>query len=229
MDVIVKGRQTGIAQRFRDHANEKLVKIQKLDSKVMRIDVEVSKEPNPRLSDRRERVELTCRTKGPVIRAEAAAEDRYAALDQALARLKERLRKICDRRKVHHGAHTPRSVAEATREPAGTANPMGAAPPLDTASRGWTAAPTAGSTPAAAVPVEEDSDQAVVPLETRGEAPLVVREKIHRANPMSLDQALLEMELVGHDFFLFRDSESGHPSVVYRRRGFDYGVIRLEE
>jgi hypothetical protein len=55
----------------------------------------------------------------------------------------------------------------------------------------------------------------------------VVREKTHRAQPMTLDQALYEMELVGHDFYLFMDSDSDCPAVVYRRRGYDYGVIRL--
>jgi hypothetical protein len=45
---------------------------------------------------------------------------------------------------------------------------------------------------------------------------------------MTLDQALYEMELVGHDFFLFVDAATKCPSVVYRRRAYDYGVIRLE-
>ncbi len=44
---------------------------------------------------------------------------------------------------------------------------------------------------------------------------------------MTVDQALYQMELVGHDFYLFHDADCGQPSVVYRRRGFDYGVIRL--
>lgn len=228
MDVIVKGRHTGIAQGFRDHANDKLAKVQKLDSKVMRIDVEVSRERNPRLSDRRERVELTCHTKGPAIRAEAAADDRYAALDQALTRLKERLRKVCDRRKVHRGAHTPRSVAEATREAAGTPLGTDPSPPPETAGTRGGATATAGA-PERHSALDDDADQAVVPLETKGDAPVVVREKTHRASPMTLERALFEMELVGHDFFLFRDSDSGRPSVVYRRRGFDYGVIRLAE
>ena len=62
-----------------------------------------------------------------------------------------------------------------------------------------------------------------------GDGPLVVREKVHAAPPMTIDQALLEMELVGHDFYLFHDSECDRFSVVYRRRGYDYGVIRLVE
>ena len=55
-----------------------------------------------------------------------------------------------------------------------------------------------------------------------------MREKAHAAAPMTLEQALYEMELVGHDFYLFVDKESQKPSVVYRRRGYDYGVISLE-
>ncbi|MGH3922136.1 MAG: sigma 54 modulation/S30EA ribosomal C-terminal domain-containing protein, partial [Pseudonocardiaceae bacterium] len=55
----------------------------------------------------------------------------------------------------------------------------------------------------------------------------IVRRKRHSANPMTVDQALYEMELVGHDFYLFSDADSGLPSVVYRRRGFHYGVIQL--
>ncbi len=57
----------------------------------------------------------------------------------------------------------------------------------------------------------------------------MVREKFHAAAPMTIDQALLEMELVGHDFFLFNDQKCSLPSVVYRRCGYDYGVIRLVE
>ena len=69
----------------------------------------------------------------------------------------------------------------------------------------------------------------VVPIAMEGNGPLVVREKFHSATPMTIDRALLEMELVGHDFFLFRDESCHLPSVVYRRRGYHYGVIRLVE
>jgi hypothetical protein len=64
-------------------------------------------------------------------------------------------------------------------------------------------------------------------MEVRGDGPLVVREKTHAAAPMALDQALYEMELVGHDFYLFVDVDTKQPSVVYRRHGYDYGVIHL--
>ena len=103
MDIIFRSRRTNIPERFREHAVGKLVKIEKLDPKATRVDVEVSKEPNPRQSGRRERVELTILSRGPVIRAEACADDRYTALDLAFAKLEARLRRACDRRKIHHG------------------------------------------------------------------------------------------------------------------------------
>jgi len=80
----------------------------------------------------------------------------------------------------------------------------------------------------------DDSDQTepesgLVPIQMEGDGPLILREKVHAARPMTIDQALLEMELVGHDFYLFHDRDCDRFSVVYRRRGYDYGVIRLVE
>ena len=203
MDIVVKGRNTEVAERFRQHVEEKLAKIEKLDAKVISIDVECSQERNPRLSDQREVIELTIRSRGPVVRAEAAAQDCYAALDLAVAKLENRLRRARDRRKVHHGAKTPVSVAVAT---AGLdASPNGLLP--DRADDAEDDGPTDWGVPS--------------------DGPMFVREKVHDAVPMDLDQALYEMELVGHDFFLFVDSDGQRPSVVYRRRGYQYGVIRL--
>ncbi|MGW6494203.1 ribosome hibernation-promoting factor, HPF/YfiA family [Nonomuraea angiospora] len=217
MDIIVKGRHTGVSDRFRDQAMTKLARIERLDNKLIRVDVEVSKERNPRLADQRERVELTIHSRGPAIRAEASADDRFAALDMALDKLEGRLRRLADRRKVHHGNHCPPSVAEITA----------------------TLPDVADLTPReATVPAEAEEDEQVqrdqryddiVPIEMDGEGPLIVREKFHKAEPMTIDQALLEMELVGHDFYLFRDKESGQPCVVYNRRGYNYGVLRLVE
>ncbi|MFG3259280.1 ribosome hibernation-promoting factor, HPF/YfiA family [Streptomyces sp. NPDC048172] len=214
MDIVVKGRKTEVPDRFRKHVAEKLEKIKKLDGKVINLDVEVCKEHNPRQADRSDRVEITLRSRGPVIRAEAAASDPYAALDLASSKLEARLRKQHDKRRVHRGgSRAPMSVAAATAHLAAELNGE-----LDAAAR-----------PAAA---PEDDGQPVVTkmgsLEIQGEGPLVVREKTHAAAPMTLDQALYEMELVGHDFYLFVDSETKQPSVVYRRHGYDYGVIHLE-
>ncbi|MET8861597.1 ribosome-associated translation inhibitor RaiA [Nonomuraea sp. NPDC004580] len=221
MDIIVKGRHTGVSERFRDHVTTKLARIERLDNKLIRVDVEVSKERNPRLAGQRERVELTIHSRGPAIRAEASADDRFAALDLALDKLEGRLRRLADRRKVHHGNHCPPSVAEITRTLPGAVEP---------APRAQTAVPRQAE--AEEDERQEKSDQLyddIVPIEMDGDGPLIVREKFHRAEPMTIDQALLEMELVGHDFYLFRDKESGQPCVVYNRRGYNYGVLRLVE
>ncbi|GAA2514155.1 ribosome hibernation-promoting factor, HPF/YfiA family [Streptomyces gobitricini] len=210
MDIVVKGRKTEVPERFRKHVAEKLKleKIQKLDAKVISLDVEVSKEHNPRQADRSDRVEITLHSRGPVIRAEAAAGDPYAALDLATGKLEARLRKQHDKRHTRRGTGRL-SAAEVADTVPGVAHLNG---------NGSVAVEERDSVPTTRMG----------PLEVRGEGPLVVREKTHTAAPMSLDQALYEMELVGHDFYLFVDSETKQPSVVYRRHAYDYGVIHLE-
>jgi ribosomal subunit interface protein len=236
VDIIFKGRRTDVLDRFRRHAIEKLAKVERLDHKAIRVDVEVTAERNPRQSQRRERVELTISSRGPAIRAEAAAEDRYAALDMAFAKLESRLRRACDRRKGRHGAHAAIRVidlpaadtaaaqaGEPGAEPQGEiAEPTGARPGAQNGAA-WSE-PDAAS---AGDPLPADGADDVVPVAMEGEGPLIVREKFHGASPMAIDQALFEMEMVGHDFFLYRDIENGCPSVIYRRRGYQYGVIRL--
>ncbi|MFI0237010.1 ribosome hibernation-promoting factor, HPF/YfiA family [Streptomyces sp. NPDC016845] len=211
MDIVVKGRKTEVPERFRKHVAEKLKldKIQKLDGKVISLDVEVSKEPNPRQADRCDRVEITLRTRGPVIRAEAAASDPYAALDLATDKLDARLRKEHGKRSTRRGTKRISAAEVAEVVPgAATLNGDGSVVRDETEGDG--------------VPTTKMGS-----LEVQGEGPLVVREKTHVAAPMTLDQALYEMELVGHDFYLFVDSETKEPSVVYRRHAYDYGVIHL--
>ena len=253
MDIIFKGRRTDVQERFRRHASAKLSRIERLDSKAIRVDVEVTAERNPRQADRRERVELTIRSRGPVIRAEAAADDRYAALDRAIAKLEARLRRSGDRRKSRHAAAEragalqpvpsglgPGSGAENGQAgpPDGVVVPPPAAPQRRRGRRSFRGFEGFGrrerngraQLPAQPGPATEaDADPEQVPIQMEGDGPLVVREKFHTARPMSIDQALLEMELVGHDFYLFRDDACGHPSVVYRRHGYQYGLIRLIE
>jgi ribosomal subunit interface protein len=286
MEITFKGRHTSVPERFRRHATAKLAKLEKLDHNAIRIDVEVSTERNPRQADRSERVELTIRSRGPAIRAEAAADDRYAALDLAFAKLEGQLRKIAERRKVRSGGLTVRStdalaaVAAGPAEArtiaaeaaaladvaipamprpddaavlAGTpvgrkANGKGSGKPSARAAARVGTRPNGPRRPEAVVPLpafpQDDGaghdfegfrDEAeaeatvsgVLPMQMVGDGPLIVREKFHASHPMTIDDALLEMELVGHDWFAYHDSKCGKFSVVYRRRGYDYGVIRL--
>jgi ribosomal subunit interface protein len=246
MDITFKGRHTTVPERFRRHATAKLAKLEKLDSKAMRVDVEVSQERNPRQADHSERVELTIRSRGPAIRAEAAADDRYAALDLAFAKLEGRLRRVAERRKARRSDLTVRSPEVLAGVGAGTEAAQDIAMEgafLDEVPAGLNGRALNGKRESVlplpgtfddreAEPGEgaEDPGAAgMVPIQMEGDGPLVVREKVHHSRPMTIDQALMEMELVGHDFYLFHDSACDKFSVVYRRRGYDYGVIRLVE
>jgi ribosomal subunit interface protein len=199
VDIVVKGRNVEVPEHFRVHVQDKLALCERLDPRVYHVDVELFHEKNPRQSAQCQRVEITVRGKGPVVRAEACADSFYGALDAAVLRLESRLRRVHDRRRVHHGTRTPVSAGE------------------------FAMALVAGQDGGSV-------DTAVEELDTAGDATesLVVRDKTHQATPMTTAEALHEMELVGHDFYLFADKESGLPSVVYRRHGYDYGVIRLE-
>ena len=197
MEIVVVGRHTELPEKFRLHVEDKLAKINLLAPTAQRVDVEVTHENNPRLSGISERVELTVRDKGPVVRAEASADDRYAALDLATTKLLERLRRSRDRRKDHRN-NTPLAPVD-VRPP----EPIAPAPP-------------------ALVPGEAVEH-------TLGDSPVIIREKVHEATPMTVDDALYEMEMVGHDFFLFIDAETAQPSVAYRRHGWSYGVFKLDK
>ena len=203
MDVVVKGHHITVTDGFRSYVEDKINRLEKLDQRVIRVEVKASVDnrKGPRTDDCR--VEITVRSKGPIVRAEAVAEDKQAAFDSALDKLMAQLRKAADRKRVHRGRRTPVSVGQATAA-------------LD------------GFPGDAAVEETDDDVRTVAGMTVEGDGPLVVREKVHGADPMTLEQALYEMELVGHDFYLFVESETRRPSVVYRRKGYDYGVIHLD-
>lgn len=194
MDIVVRGRHLDVSDRFREHVAGKVGKVDRFGLPIAHVDVEVSFEPNPRQSDRAYEVELTCRGTGPVIRAEAHAQDKYAATDIAVARLEERLRRAADRKRN-------RRTDKVLVVPAADIVAKSVEPSADT----------------------EPDDGTVWE-----EGPIVVRLKEHVAQPMTVAQAVESLELVGHDFYLFRDSDSGAASVVYHRRGYNYGLLRLE-
>lgn len=195
MEIVVRGRNVVVPDHYRQHVGEKLAKVERYDHKIIRTDVELQHERNPRQNGSCQHVEITCRTRGPVVRSEACAEDFYKALDLATERLERRFRQAADRRRVHHGRRTPKSMHEFA---------------------------------AVAAPQPSDQDGADQDDEQGDRGPgQVVREKIHPDTPMTVDDALFEMELVGHDFYLFQDKVSGRPSVVYRRHAYDYGLLRL--
>ncbi|MBV8933228.1 MAG: ribosome-associated translation inhibitor RaiA [Kutzneria sp.] len=230
MDIVVKGRNVEVPEHYRVHVADKLARLERYDRKVIRFDVELFHEPNRRQSKNCQRVEITVKGRGPVVRAQACAGDFYGALDSAVSKLESRLRKLHDRRRVHYGRRGPAAasalggVAEGSVEDRG---PRISTAVLDTDSRSYSVTEIRSTESdldhlMPKVPAQRwDTD---VPARLPGQ---VVREKERDAKPMTIDQALCQMELVGHDFYLFHDVDKECPSVVYRRKGFDYGVIRL--
>lgn len=214
MDIVVKGRNVEVPDHYRQHVADKLAKVERYDHKIISVDVELFHEKNRRQSDNCQRVELTCFSRGPVIRAEACTADFYSALDAAIAKLESRLSRAADRRRIHRGRRSPVSVAAAT---APLAEPQMASVAVASPDGRTTDWPTSESHDLEAWEDAQDENQ---PWR-------IVREKEHPGEPMTVEDALFHMELLGHDFYLFNDKESGRPSVVYRRRAYDYGVLSL--
>ncbi|MGJ3507082.1 ribosome hibernation-promoting factor, HPF/YfiA family [Enemella sp. A6] len=206
MDVLVTGRHCTVSDEFRDHVMEKISKVERLRDRVIRIEVQVSAYGNKRNPDEGSRVEITLHSKGPLVRAEATADDKMAAFEHAMDRLRTQLRRAADRRKVHRGQRSPQGLRQATA--ALPDLPLEPSPePHDE---------------------EENGKRNVAGIEVEGDGPLVVREKTFPQVPMTLAQALDQMELVGHDFYLFHDADTGLASCAYKRKGYTYGVIRLD-
>lgn len=204
-EVVFKGRNVEIPEHFRRYVEQKLARLERFDRTIYLFDIELDHERNRRQRKACQRVEITARGRGPIVRGEACADSFYAALESAMVKLESRLRRDKDRRKVHYGDKTPVSVAEAT-----------AAIP---------AAEIAFSTePGTPHQHDEAVLDGVVEYHELGQ---IARTKEHPAKPMSVDDALYEMELVGHNFFLFYDQQTQRPSVVYRRHAYDYGLIQL--
>ncbi|MDP7736575.1 ribosome hibernation-promoting factor, HPF/YfiA family [Mycobacterium paragordonae] len=211
-EIVFKGRNVEIPDHFRIYVSQKLARCERFDKTIYLFDVELDHERNRRQRKACQRIEITARGRGPVVRGEACADSFYAALESAVAKLENRLRRGKDRRKVHYGDKTPVSLAEATA----------VLPPPEKA---FNAEPADAHDHVGAEP--DGKDHLDHGDHKDHEPGKVVRTKEHPAKPMSVDDALYEMELVGHDFFLFFDKETERPSVVYRRHAYDYGLIRL--
>ena len=231
MEIVVTGRNVEVPEHFRVHVAEKVERLERYDHKIVGLEVELFHERNRRQLKNCQRVEITGRGCGPVARAEACAQDFYSALDAAIAKLEGRLRRSHDRRRitarrttvlVGRGGQTMLLDAPPDVDlPAPRESVDGAfAAELDDVD----ALPAALSNGSAEVVDDPTAELDEVDGHLPGQ---IVRRKVHTAHPMSVDDALSRMELVGHDFYLFTDVENSAPSVVYRRKGYDYGVIRL--
>jgi len=214
MDISINGRNLGITDRFRDYATEKAEKVAHLADKALAFEVKVSRHAEKNGSNGDDRVELTLIGPGPLVRAESTGSDKYVAFDLALDKLVERIRRAKDRQKVHRGKRRPTSLREAS-------------------AAGFSVVDIQPATPETMEKVRTGTIDVIDGSAAQGEeeewSPVVIRKKVFAAVPMTVDDALYYMELVGHDFYLFIDAETDRPSVVYRRKGWDYGVIGLDD
>jgi ribosomal subunit interface protein len=239
VEIVITGRNVEVPDHFRVHVGEKVERLERYDHKIVGLEVELFHERNRRQLKNCQRVEITGRGCGPVARAEACAQDFYSALDAAISKLEARLRRSHDRRRIT----ARRTTVLVGRGGGGQTMLLEAPPDLDTVDAdvpGQRADSDVdldpppqlanGSVDGMADPAVDSlaDDASPVDMELDEHRPgQIVRRKVHTGHPMSVDDALSRMELVGHDFYLFSDSETGAPSVVYRRKGYDYGVISL--
>jgi len=213
MEISVTGRNVGVTDRFREYATEKAERIEHLCEKAIAFEIKVTRHHETRGSSGDDRVEITIIGPGPLVRAEASGSDKFVAFDLAMGKIVERIRQAKDRKKVHRGQHRPTSLREASAEGFSSMGVQAAS--VDVLEKVRTGAiDVVGE-------AENDEDEVY--------SPVVIRTKTFGATPMTVDDALYYMELVGHDFYLFIDKETHRPSVVYRRKGWDYGVIGLDE
>ncbi|MDM4762701.1 ribosome-associated translation inhibitor RaiA [Galbitalea sp. SE-J8] len=212
MDTIITARNVDVTDRFREYATDKASKVEALAPRTIALEVKLSRHRETRGSAGDDRIELTLIGPGPLVRAESSGSDKYVAFDLAFGKLVERIRQTKDRRKVHRGQHRPTSLREAA---GGEFRAVGVVP----ADAAVLEAVRTGSIPVVEA-AEAEADEEYCPV--------VIREKVFASTPMTVDDALYYMELVGHDFYLFIDRDTQRPSVVYRRKGWDYGVIALD-
>lgn len=208
MDVNIHGRNVGITDRFESYVESKTEKVAGLLPKAQTFEVKVSRQSD-RSPKHGDRVEITLIGPGPVIRAESAGADKYSAFDMAYGRVLERIRRSKDRKQDRRGrGRTSLGDAAATDFAVIDIEPA-PAEVIDAVATG-------------AVPVQQESGEDQY-------TPIVIRSKEFPAERLAVEEAVDQMELVGHDFFLFIDSSTDKPSVVYRRKGWNYGVISLSD
>ncbi|MDO5687821.1 MAG: ribosome-associated translation inhibitor RaiA [Pseudoscardovia radai] len=212
MEIVVTGRHTQVKQKFRDVVETKMNRVTAIAPDAERAQVVLSHEGNPRQADTAKRVEITVIAGRTVVRAEASSSDEFSALDIAMDKLTLRLRRMRDRRKDHRRGYTqivdngPVDVLSQVEETEVEEEPN----------------TSAGEAVAGDLGPGESVEVKV------GDTPIVIRRKLHIAEPMTIDEALYEMELIGHDFFLFVNKDTNRPSVVYHRHGWSYGVFEID-
>ena len=204
MKTQIKGRNVTITDALQQYANEKIEHVHKLllqrkIDEVTRVELELQVEKNPSIPEPCI-AEATVFTRGPVIRARESSTDMYAAIDLVSDKLVRRVKKYHDT--AHGKTRHGHDKLALPAEPDAELAPVAAALLPDELIAGETHA---------------------------GDNGRVVKTKQFALKPMSVHEATLQMELVGHDFFVFTNAESNRTNVVYRRNDGHYGLIEPVE
>jgi ribosome hibernation promoting factor len=203
MKIQVKGRHIVVTDALEAYAEEKLARLHKYVNEkhideVTRVELELIVEKNRHNNAHSQVAEATVFTRGPVIRAKESSNDMYASIDLVTEKVERQVKKYRDR--VQHRAqrhHGKAADVVAPETNGGEAAPAGAE-----------------GEPAVALAAPVDHIE-----------PRVVKSKQFALKPMSVEEAALQLELVGHDFFVFTNAETSDTNVVYKRRDGHYGLI----
>jgi putative sigma-54 modulation protein len=197
MEIVVRGKNVKVPAALQETTKEKLAKFERLSLKMTRIEVDYSEIRNPRVSDK-ELCEVTVHLKGHFVKAHASAPDQAAALDLVIDKVEHQLTRLKD--KLVGRSHPRRRR-------------LAPPPPLEDFDEEGTLA-------------DLDADGEVATAASNGSGTAkIVRTKQFESKPMALDEAALQMDLLGHDFYLFTNAETGRAAVLYRRRDGHLGLI----
>jgi len=195
MQMIVTGRNTHVSSHMKEVASSKLERIHRYFDRIQSLEVEFSEEHNPRIAEPHI-VEVTLKTKAHTLRAHAAGVDFATAVDRVAEKLERQVKRL--KGKIVRGGVAKGGAKRGSR----VADEM---PP----------AALNGSAGEIGSPPEGDGT----------DAPRITRIKRFSVKPMTAEEAVLQMESLGHDFYLFVNPESEQAGVVYRRRDGSFGLI----
>lgn len=198
MHVTVTGRNIDLTPALKDYLIEKLKRAQKHFDQPLDATALLSVAKNPSIANN-QTAEVTLKVNGTVIRGEESTENMYASIDLVADKIERQLRKYKTR-------YWQRSAK-------GGGNHKGGS----------------DASPVLLDELDEEDELTVVKASTLEPIrPKIVRSKKFPLKPMRPEEAASHMDLLGHDFFMFINSETGQVNTVYHRRDGNYGLIEPE-
>jgi putative sigma-54 modulation protein len=201
MDLHIRTNGTKVTDGMREFIDRRMSKLDRIADKVVEAQLELRTE-TPRAGLPTTTAQLTLHTGNHILRAEERADDPAKAVDAAIDKLIGQVRKYKEKKRA--------------RRRRGGEHPM-------------TQMVTDEETAALTLRAEElpasNGHMADIPEDDEEEEAPTLRVKRFAVKPMMVDEAVDQMELLGHDFFLFHNADEGQMNVVYKRRDGAYGLL----